>query len=224
MFNQLLQFPANANILELGCGSAALWKDAAGRIPAGWTITLSDLSDGMLDSAWRNLVVAGRGFKFERIDAQSIPYADGTFDAVIANHMLYHVPDRKQALKEMRRVLKGDGILFASTVGERHMSEMWDWLERAGNVKRKIVTSAFTLENGTEQLQEFFPRVELSRYLDNLRVTDVPAMMAYIHSMASVAEFQPDMFQTIERELAEMLARRGEIFVEKATGLFKASK
>ena len=126
VFDQLLQLPANANILELGCGNAVLWKECAKRIPAGWTITLSDLSDGMLDSAWRNLVVTGRNFKFEKIDAQSIPYADETFDAVIANHMLYHVPDRRQALKEMRRVLKDDGILFAATLGKNHMREMWD--------------------------------------------------------------------------------------------------
>jgi len=224
VFDQLLQLPDNANILELGCGSGVLWKENAERIPAGWDITLSDLSDGMLDSAWRNLVVTGRSFKFERIDAQSIPYTDGTFDAVIANHMLYHVPDRKQALKEMRRVLKNDGVLFAATLGKNHMREMWDLLERMGNVKRYSVTSAFTLENGTEQLREFFPRVELSHYPDNLRVTDVSAMMAYIRSMTSTTDFQEGMFLSIERELTETLKKNGEIFIEKAALLFKASK
>jgi ubiquinone/menaquinone biosynthesis C-methylase UbiE len=224
VLDQLLQLPANANILELGCGNAALWKESAKRIPAGWVITLSDLSDGMLDSAWRNLVVTGRNFKFEKINAQSIPYADGTFDAVIANHMLYHVPDRRQALKEIRRVLKDDGILFAATLGENHMREMWDLLERTGNVKRHTVTSAFALENGKEQLREFFPRVELSHYLDNLRVTDVSAMMAYIRSMASTADFQEDVFRSIERELTETMKKNGEIFIKKAAVLFKASK
>ena len=224
VFDQLLQLPNNANILELGCGSGVLWKEAAKRIPAGWTITLSDLSDGMLDSAWRNLVITGRGFKFEKIDVQSIPYADGAFDAVIANHMLYHVPDRRQALKEVRRVLKDKGVLFASTLGKNHMREMWDWLERVGSVKRYIVTSAFTLENGKEQMQEFFPHVELSHYLDNLRVTDVSAMMAYIRSMASTADFREDMFQSIEQELTETMKQNGDIFIEKAAVLFKASK
>jgi ubiquinone/menaquinone biosynthesis C-methylase UbiE len=223
VFDQLLKLPANANILELGCGSAVLWKESAKRIPAGWVVTLSDLSDGMLDSAWRNLVVTGRNFKFEKIDAQSIPYADGTFDAVIANHMLYHVPDRRRALKEVRRVLKDDGILFAATLGKNHMREMWDWLERVSGVERYTVTSAFTLENGKEQLQEFFSRVELSHYIDNLRVTDVSAMMAYIHSMASTADFQESVFQSIERELTEKMKKNGEIFIEKAAVLFEAS-
>lgn len=224
VFDQLLHLPDNANILELGCGSGVLWKETSQRVPAGWTITLSDLSDGMLDSAWRNLVITGRSFKFERIDAQFIPYADGTFDAVIANHMLYHVPDRRRAFKEVRRVLKEEGILFASTLGKNHMREMWDLLERVGSLKRYMVTSAFTFENGKEQMQEFFPHVELSHYPDNLRVTDVSAMMAYIRSMASTAEFQEDVFRFIERELNEAMKQNGDFFIEKAAVLFKASK
>ena len=76
------------------------------RIPSTWDITLSDLSSGMLDSAWRNLVVTGRNYKFKEIDAQEIPFEDETFDAVIANHMLYHVPDKPKAIAEIKRVLK----------------------------------------------------------------------------------------------------------------------
>ena len=77
---------------------AVMEVDYASRIPAGWSITLSDFSPGMLDAAWRNLVVTGRAFQFKEIDAQSIPFEDETFDAVIANHMLYHVPDRPKAI------------------------------------------------------------------------------------------------------------------------------
>lgn len=225
VFDALVTLPADANILELGCGAGTMWKECADRIPAGWTITLSDLSDGMLDSAWRNLVVTGRSFKFEKIDAQSIPHADETFDAVIANHMLYHVADRKKALQEARRVLKNNGALFASTLGTNHMRELWEMLDHAGcAVKRETITSAFTLENGSGQLQEFFPRVELTQYLDNLRVKELSAVRAYIRSMTSTADWQEDAFQTVERELAEIMKKNGEIFISKDSGLFKASK
>lgn len=225
VFDHLLALPANARILELGCGPGYLWKENAARIPAGWDITLSDLSSGMLDAAWRNLVVTGRSYKFKEIDAQDIPFKDETFDAVIANHMLYHVPDRKQALSEVLRVLKKGGMFFAATLGRNHMRELWNLLERAESVfKREIITSAFTLENGSEQLREFFPHVESTHYPDNLRVTDVSALMAYIRSMTSAADFLEDAFRSIERELTATMKKNGEIFIEKAAGLFKAEK
>src|SRR5512142_868159 len=85
VFDALVKLPANAKILELGSGNGLLWKENASRIPAGWQIILSDLSPGMVDAAWRNLVVTGRAFQFKEIDAQSIPYEKETFDAVIAN-------------------------------------------------------------------------------------------------------------------------------------------
>lgn len=223
-FDHLLRLPETARILELGCGPAYLWQDNAQRIPAGWNVTLSDLSPGMLDAAWRNLVVTGRNFKFEQIDVQAIPYPDGTFDAVIANHMLYHVPDRRKALSEIRRVLKADGCLFAATLGRDHMREMWEYLEGVATITRETITSAFTLENGKAQLQEFFPLVEVSRYQDSLRVTELSAIMAYIRSMTSTSEFQEEQFQIIEREFSEVLRKNGEIFITKDAGLFKAKK
>ena len=107
IFDTLIKLPAECRILELGCGSG---DDVEGMRRAesllAGMITLTDLSDGMLDAAWRNLVSLGRNFKFEQMDAQSIPYGDKTFDVVIANHMLYHVPDREKALLRSNVCLK----------------------------------------------------------------------------------------------------------------------
>lgn len=50
-----LALPANARILELGCGPADLWRENADRIPAGWNITLTDFSEGMLAAARAHL-------------------------------------------------------------------------------------------------------------------------------------------------------------------------
>jgi len=223
IFDELLKLPADANILELGCGTGEMWKQCAARIPSGWNIVLTDLSDGMLDSAWRNLVVIGRGFKFEKMDAQSTPYADKTFGAVIANHMLYHISDRKQGLKEIKRVLKDEGLLFATTVAENHMREMWDWIKRVSGKQGKF-TLSFTLENGKEQLQEFFPHVELTRYPDGLRVTDLGMIIKYIRSMVSTRDLREEELQSLEHELVEMMGKTGEISISKDSGLFIARK
>lgn len=225
VFDQLLQLPANATVLELGCGNAILWKQNADRIPAGWSVTLTDLSDGMLDSAWRNLVVTGRSFKFERCDAQSIPYADDTFDAVIANHMLYHVADRKAALTEIRRVLKAGAYFFASTVGESHMKEMYGWLQRVNkNPRPDMFTNPFTLESGPAQLQEVFPNVEKSQYADNLHVTELEPLMNYIRSSIPSEDISMVEFEALQKELSAALAKDGNIFISKDSGLFKAAK
>ncbi len=225
VFDELLKLPANANILELGCGAGTIWRECAERIPQDWNITLTDLSDGMLDSAWRNLVVTGRSFKFEKVDAQSIPYADGTFDAVIANHMLYHVPDRIRALKEMKRVLKDGGILFATTVGKGHMREMYEWLKRVNtNPRPDMFSNPFTLENGLDQIKSVFSEVMQKQYDDNLRVTELPLLIDYIRSSISAADLSAGELENLSKELTAVLLRDGGIFITKNSGLFRATK
>lgn len=225
VFDTLLTLPDNAKILELGCGHALLWKENVNRIPAGWNITLSDLSSGMLDAAWRNLVVTGRAFKFEEIDAQSTPYDDETFDVVIANHMLYHVPDRSKAIGEIERVLKHDGYLIATTVGENHMKEMMDWYRQVHISKIwESFANPFTLENGLEQLRTFFAEIAISRYEDNLHVTEIEPIMAYIHSGMRVSELSKEELAKLHQYLQMELTQKGKIFITKDSGLFKAIK
>ncbi|MFN8384150.1 MAG: methyltransferase domain-containing protein [Anaerolineales bacterium] len=225
VFDTLDTLPKQANVVELGTGSGALWTAIANKIPADWVITLSDLSPGMLDAAWRNLVVTGRNFKFEQIDAQSIPYADETFDIVIANHMLYHVPDRPKALAEIKRVLKKDGHLIATTVGKTHQKEITAWLRQIWTDKNfSPFTQPFTLENGGEQLESFFSSVSMSRYEDNLLVTEVEPLIAYLRSSIRASEISEDELAKVRMELEEELKRSGKIFISKDSGLFKALK
>ena len=69
-----------ARVLELGCGTGALWKSNAARIPEGWAITLSDFSEGMVEQARQSLASLRRPFSFRVIDAQTIPFPDALFD------------------------------------------------------------------------------------------------------------------------------------------------
>ena len=225
IFDVLSKLPDDAVILELGCGPGYLWRNCADRIPAGWRITLSDLSPGMVDAAWRNLVVTGRTFKFEQIDAQSIPYPEGSFDVVIANHMLYHVPDRSKAIGEMARILKPGGHLIATTVGQCHLFELGEWLKFVHLEKSfEEFSRSFTLENGLEQLKPFFSVVTMIRYEDNLQVTEVEPIMAYIRSSIRASELAEDAVLKIRNDLEKELKEKGNIFIRKDSGLFEAIK
>jgi len=225
VFDHILVLPANAKILELGCGPGYMWKENADRIPSTWDITLSDLSSGMVDSAWRTLVVTGRNYKFKEIDVQEIPFDDETFDAVIANHMLYHVPDKPKAIAEIKRVLKTGGHFFATTVGDNHLKEITDWFRQIhmSNIWDSF-SNLFTLENGLDQLKPFFANVTISRYEDNLHVTELEPLIAYFRSGIRAGELSDDEFAQLRSDLETALKAKGKIFIRKDSGLFEAIK
>ena len=122
VFDQL-HVPAHGRVLELGSGSAALWLQNSERIPENWDITLSDFAPGMLLEAEEKLSELQRPFAFQSIDIQSIPFENEQFNAVIANFMLHHVPDRERAFAEVCRVLKPDGHFYTATMGQMDKHE-----------------------------------------------------------------------------------------------------
>ncbi len=220
-FDQL-DLPADARVLELGCGPGYLWSDNLDRLPATWTITLSDFSAGMIDRARENL--SGHSFHFDIVDAQSIPFDDATFDAVIANHMLYHVPDRAKALSEFRRVLKATGAAYLATNGDRHLLELPELSRRFDPTINygfgKRAHEIFSIDNGGPEVREWFSTVEVRRYDDALIVTEAEPLAAYILSMvdASVSARRAELIAFIEHELHV----HGAIHIAKESGLFIA--
>ena len=163
-----LELPDGAQVLELGAGPAKLWRENLDRLPQSWQVTLTDLSAGMIAEAQTYLKDIPN-FTFAVADAQTLPFDDATFDAVVANHMLYHVPDLPRALSEVRRVLKPGGRLFAATNGKNHLHELDDLsqdLTADGAVhlglQNNHVTN-FTLETGVGYLEPYFSSVTLHR-------------------------------------------------------------
>jgi ubiquinone/menaquinone biosynthesis C-methylase UbiE len=226
VFDQL-KAPPQARVLELGCGPGRLWSENAARIPPGWEITLSDFSPGMLAEAQGNLAGAGRRLAFERVDVQAIPFADASFDVLIANHMLYHVPDRPRALAEIRRVLRPGGRFYATTIGATHLREIAELVQRFdiqyvfGADNR--AAESFTLENGAEQLARFFEQVELRRLEDGLIVTEAEPLIAYILSGRVEAALEDDRVAEFAAFVRRELAEHGAISITKDSGLFEAT-
>lgn len=224
IFDQL-HLGAASTILELGCGPGLLWRGNRARIPAGWQITLSDFSAGMLDEARQRL--GEERFTYQVADAQALPFMDASFDTVIANHMLYHVPDLPRALGEIRRVLKPGGCLYASTIGRDSMHELDELLFQSQitphwqNFKQN---ATFVLENGQEVLAPFFERVKLHIYEDALEITEAEPLIAYALSGALALTVTSEQRAALTMLVEQELAAHGVIHMTKASGMFEARK
>lgn len=235
VFDQF-ELPPHAHLLELGCGPGRLWTDNLARIPAGWKITLSDFSPGMVEEAQRNLA-SSDSFDFKLIDAQEIPFEDGSLDAVIANHMLYHIPNRPKALAEIQRVLKPGGHLYAATNGQANLHQIHELMIEIDpglddRARQAFGVSEFTLENGTAQLDPYFSNVVIHSYPDELVVTEAQPLIAYILSMAANAEVmenlstagQQEKIDVTHRLIEDRIRKTGAIHISKSVGLFVATK
>ena len=222
---------AGPDVLELGCGQGNLWAQNLGRVPADWRITLTDFSPGMVAEAQRTLGAAARRFRFEVVDAQEIAFGDSSFDTVIANHMLYHVPDLGKALTEIHRVLRPSGRLYASTIGREHMHELDAWGRQFGLAAldgiglNEMVAGRFGLETGQAKLAPWFQPIALHRYEDSLSVTETGPLMAYVLSSipASEAALAADKLAAYGRFVENELAEKGTLHITKASGLFEAA-
>lgn len=221
VFDQL-ELPPSPRLLELGCGPGNLWLENIARLPESAELLLADLSPGMLAQARRNLNDDST-FHFQVIDAGKtpLPLESASLDALIANHMLYYVQDKPALFGEALRLLKPGAFFFASTVGEKHMQEINQLLQRFDPTSAtwKIVTASFSLENAPDQLAPFFSRVELRRYPDALTITEPTPLVDYIRS--GWPELTGEKLRAFEQFVAaEMQAQGGRFYVTKDSGLF----
>lgn len=74
-----LELKNGLKVLEIGCGNGMLWKENIQKIPDSISITLSDLSEGMLRDAEETSVKRIRDSNLKSIDAEKIPFMAETF-------------------------------------------------------------------------------------------------------------------------------------------------
>ncbi|ETW95150.1 MAG: hypothetical protein ETSY1_31800 [Candidatus Entotheonella factor] len=223
VFDQLA-VPPTSRILELGCGAGELWWQNRERLPLGWAILLSDFSPGMLQEAQRKLRPCSRSFGWLMADAQQIPLADASVDAVMANHMLYHVPDLPRCMAEIQRVLKPGGRLYAATNGPRHLQQLRELHQRFGNREQApdaTLGLVFHLGNGEAHLAPWMTEVSLKRFDDALVVDEAEPLLAYMCSGLRY-QVEPDQIESLRAFLEQEIAQHGAIRVEKDVGMFEA--
>jgi ubiquinone/menaquinone biosynthesis C-methylase UbiE len=219
----LIQPRPHSRVLELGCGSGNLWRRNLERIPEDWEITLSDFSAGMLKDAHTNLCHSGRHFQFQLVDAQEIPFESNHFDMLIANLMLYHVPDRSRAFSEISRVLQPDGLFYAATISETAFADLEKWMRSVGMIPW-IDALGFSVENGEAQLARWFKQVKLHRLENTLLVKDADSLIAVIRSGTPKDAYSEATYRQLHRLIAQDLDQHGPLHMPMRIGLFEANK
>lgn len=211
------------SVLELGCGTGEMWLGKEDIINRCSELILSDLSEGMILAAKEKLKCVDKAGKIEYkiVDIQEIPFSDKKFDVVIANMMLYHVPDLLKGLKEVHRVLKENGTFYCATYGENgiceHVELMFDEFPISSAYNYN-----FTLQNGADTLKKYFPVVEKRLYEDSLDVTNVDDLIDYIYSLPSFSDIQDYPRETL-RCVLEKNMRDRVLHIPKDYGMFIAS-
>ena len=208
-------------VLELGCGTGDMWRGHEDLIDSCAGLVLSDFSEGMLENAKANLGEKS-GLEYCVIDIQDIPFDDESFDVVIANMMLYHVPDIPRGLSEVSRVLKKGGAFYCATFGEHGIIEFLSKALNAYGVEDNV-NKNFTLQNGKEILEPFFTDIQKLDYEDSLAVTNIDDLIEYIYSLSSMTSLSSVPKDEI-REVLTKYVVNGVLTVPKEYGMFCCRK
>ena len=206
------------HVLDAGCGPGAYIADV---LAAASGVVALDIAHNRLahidEPAHR---VCG--------DVQALPFPDAVFDAAMAMHMLYHVPDIELGAVELRRVVRPGGVLYAFTNSEHAQWELHALIDRNGCDPFVGGENRFTNENGAPYLRAAFDDVRLRELTDSrLVVTDPDCVVDEIQRNRYLIEpgLRPgsgwdDLVVGVHRDVAEVVRREGAFVMTERHGLF----
>jgi ubiquinone/menaquinone biosynthesis C-methylase UbiE len=109
-----------ARVLETAAGTGIVTRRLRDQLPAGVRLTATDLNPPMLEIA-RTKFRPGEQVEFQPADATVLPFADGSFDAVVCQFGVMFFPDKDKSYREVYRVLAPGGhYLFNIWDSHRH--------------------------------------------------------------------------------------------------------
>ena len=113
-YQSILNFvQPNMRILDAGCGEGALSIMMAKR---GASVTGCDISVPNIERCKTYAREQGVYADFVVADGESLPFPDSSFDLVVSSHVLEHLPDFDQGLREVMRVTKKRAVVAIPTV------------------------------------------------------------------------------------------------------------
>lgn len=213
-------------ILDIGCGTGRPLLEVGPTVHEFSDKMINiDISYSMLEEAKKNCKIKGITSTFVQCDAENLPFISKKFKIVMARHMLYHVANVTEVVKEINRVLHDDGIFLATTNAKDSKYEIFDLhYNSLKSLKHPIFiprgSLRFNEENGRIILQQFFKNVKVIEwrgYFDFLSVKD---FMRYYTSTPYFKKASPEKEDL--RRLYTIVADNVEAII-KAKGKFRVS-
>lgn len=116
-------------VLDVGTGTAQIPIELGRSHPKAEVVAI-DLAEHMLQLGRANVRRAGLAdrIRLEKVDAKGLPYADGSFAAVISNSIIHHIPEPARVVAEMVRVTAPGGVLFVRDLLRPSDEAVWTHL------------------------------------------------------------------------------------------------
>ena len=213
----------DARVLDAGCGPGSYVPAVSAR--AAWLVAFDIAHRRLADHVDATLASRACG------DVQSLPFTDDAFDAAMAMHMLYHVPDIPAAVGELRRVVRDGGVLYALTNSERAQWELAELLDRNGcdpSAGGDFGSLRFSNENGAALLATAFADVVLHEDTRHRLVVRDPECIVdeivrnrYIYEPGLRAGVTwDDLVDAVRRDVTAVIEREGAFVMSENHGLF----
>ena len=136
-------------VLDAGMGGGRILAELA---RSGWTVSGIDASIEMVSVARKQL--QGRAARVEQASIELLPFADESFDAVVATGVLEYA-DVQRAVRELRRVLRPGGLAVVSYPNPRNAYAIWRahvWFPAVRAVKRLLRHAPLVFPPGSAEL------------------------------------------------------------------------
>lgn len=214
------------SVLDVGCGPGWFWAAGARELPANLALTLCDLSPGMVqDAVERCRPLPFASVDGRQADASALPFEDASFDAVIAMHMLYHLPDPSRGIAEIHRVLKPGGFLAVTTNGINNMRGLYALTTVFGSPPLDPSAIAFGYDAAEQMMQARFGTVSRMQHPARLRITEQEDVFLALTSYPPGDTADEAQLAAFRKAIAAAFeSGNGILDVEKESGLFISRK
>jgi SAM-dependent methyltransferase len=219
-----LELPIGAAVLDVGCGYGR-WVARLAERPEIAAIVAADLSEGMVREG-RNAVADAR-VQWISADAQRLPMRDASCDAVLAMHMLYHVPDIAAAIGEARRVLRTGGTFLVSTPGDDHLRPLYEMTTDVVGSQMPGINDRFEPARRV-LLDAVFDSVELEMVCTEVVLEEPEPAVAFVASTRDLREpllrgrmAWDDVLAGVHEQVAGVIARDGEFRLPSEVAVFR---